>query len=141
MQYITRLLAAERDRLSLWSPVPVMGGIAAYFALADEPPAWLAPALLAAGAALLAVLWRTRFRWQAATLCLLALGFAAANVRTHLVATPLLTMPLEHAEVEGTIDYIDLEEKGTRLILTDPVIEGVLAEQTPVRVRIAFRSY
>jgi len=129
------------DRLALWSPVPVMLGVGAYFSLEKEPLLWAAVLALAGCGVLLVLLWRTRLRLPVFIAFLVLAGFAAGSVRTHLIATPLITEPHDNALIEGTIDMIDLQEKGTRLVLSHPVIEGVAPEQTPVRVRIAFRSY
>src|SRR3972149_9687429 len=43
---VARALESESDRWFLWLPVLFAGGIIAYFALADEPDARLAAALL-----------------------------------------------------------------------------------------------
>src|SRR3972149_10692613 len=43
---MVRALESESDRWSLWLPVLFAGGIITYFALADEPNARLAAALL-----------------------------------------------------------------------------------------------
>ena len=38
LQLVTRNVAAERERLILWFPVPMMLGAGVYFALPQEPP-------------------------------------------------------------------------------------------------------
>src|SRR5207253_588973 len=72
---------------------------------------------------------------------LLCLGFAAGQLRTALNVTPLLGEEIHNREVEGVIDEIDRQEKGARLILVQPVVEGLPPQQTPVRIRISFRAY
>lgn len=136
-----QLFAAEADRLVLWSPVPVMAGVAAYFALAGEPPAWAAAVPMGLCAALLWY-WRGRpLRWLALPVFLACLGFTAGQVRTYLCRTPLLGEEIHNRDVEGVIDEIDRQEKGVRLILAQPVVEGLSWKQTPVRVRVSFRAY
>src|SRR5690606_29710820 len=83
--------AADGDRLFLWAPVAVAAGVALYFSLDFEPPAWPAPlALMLAGIAL----WRLRNRPAlalcAATVFCLLLGFGASVLRTYMVTAPVL---------------------------------------------------
>jgi hypothetical protein len=53
---IGRALEAESNRLSLWIPVLLGGGILAYFALAEEPRLLTAAALILAAAGLILTL-------------------------------------------------------------------------------------
>ena len=94
-----RVLESEQDRWFLWLPVLFAGGIITYFALADEPAARVALALL-----------RRRHRAYAwlrgmlrSDLCLggaalaFASGFAAAKLRTEMVRAPVLAHELRYA--------------------------------------------
>jgi len=142
MTPILRLFAAERPRFILWSPVGVMLGIAAYFMPENEPPVWLGVAMPAGGIVLLALLWRWRWRWRWMILpfLLFSIGFAAAQGRAHLVATPLLTGELDDRAVEGTIDEIEPVEERLKLVLSHPAIQGIVPEKTPLRIRVSFRN-
>jgi len=125
----------------LWSPVGLMLGIATYFSLDNEPPFFTGIILLAAASTLLALTWRNKARFLAWPLFLLALGFSAAQLRAHVVMTPLLARELEYVTVEGSIDEIEPVEKRVKLVLSHPVIEGISADQTPRRLRVSFREH
>lgn len=140
---IADMLARQKDRLFLWLPVFFGAGIGVYLGLRVEPPVWLGAG--AAGALLLLmVLYR---RHQAAlilgglALCV-ALGFAGAQWRTHLVHTPILQKETGARMIEGTI--IDIERlapgKGDRVILDHVSVERLAPEQTPRKVRLRLRD-
>lgn len=133
-----KALSAERDRLVLWLPVALGIGIASYFTLAYEPPPLAGPALVAA-ALMVLVLSARRFRYvvPAIALCIAALGFAAAQWRTHDVAAPVIAKELRHRIVTG--DIVSVEPRGGRVRLTVDVaqIAGLNAAETPERVRIS----
>ena len=101
-------LAAERDRWILWVPVGIGTGVAGYFALPAEPPGWTGPtaALLLVAAAVLA---RRRVAAPLACLALLtvALGFAAAQIRTASVAAPILAREIGPVPLTGRVIAID----------------------------------
>ncbi|MFO1059606.1 MAG: ComEC/Rec2 family competence protein [Dongiaceae bacterium] len=128
---------AERDRWLLWLPVALGGGIACYFALPVEPAWWLVPAALPP--ALLAA-WLLR-RWPLAPLPALALaaalvGLGAGQLRTALVAAPMLPARLAAVEVTGRVAEIQPLPSGQRLVLVEPGIAGLAAELTPARLRV-----
>ncbi len=130
--------AAERERWALWIPVLFGLGIAAYFGLREEPPAWLAPAvfILAAGAALV-------FRRSQPVLLLAvavvaaAAGFAAADWRTERVRAPVLEKRYGPAWVRGQVVRVENLPRGPRVWLERVVLPGVAREKTPRRIRIA----
>ncbi|MDE3060081.1 MAG: ComEC/Rec2 family competence protein [Pseudomonadota bacterium] len=137
---LAALLAAERGRLMLWSPVGLMIGITIYFQLANEPPAWTGAALLMPAVLLLLLARRHWLRFLLWPLMLAALGFSVAQLRAHYVATPLLAEELPFRTVEGTIDEIDPVEERIKLVLSQPVIEDLPPEATPRRIRVSFRD-
>jgi competence protein ComEC len=127
----------QARRLALWTPVLLGLGVQGYFAAPVEPPPLIAAAALALAAA---VVWRRRGRETAqvaaiAALCV-ALGFAAALARAHLVAAPVLTAEREML-VEGRVAALSQSQAGRpRALLTDPVLYGVPEAATPARVRV-----
>ena len=94
----------DRSRWFIWSPVLIAAGIVCYFSLQSEPPLWLAllplaPLLLIIGLrnrseAILSIVFLVIF--------LVTLGFAAALLRTHMVAAPVLQKK-QTVTLEGTV--------------------------------------
>jgi competence protein ComEC len=136
--WLARSFIAEHDRWPLWLPVLVGAGIILYFNLPREPAFFLGPgltALFGLGALIL------RRRWSVPALACLALGatalgFAAAQVRTALVAAPVLASPIGPIEVTGTIVSSELGEPSVRVVLEAPIVPGLSAEATPARIRL-----
>ena len=147
---LTAVVAAQKDRLFLFSPVFAGIGVCAYFGLRFEP-SWvgaLLPVFLLAGAA--ALLWSHRLNSLPAyfsflfvmAFLLMTGGFAASKTRTALVGTPMLTESIGPVTVEGRVANIEfLEEgQGLRLILKDLSIERLGREETPHSIRIKVRK-
>ena len=134
---VARAFAAERDRWALWLPALAGAGIAVYFALPAEPPLWLGPA----GAVVaLGLAWTARGR-PALPLALiaagaLAVGFAAAEMRSARVAAPVLAKPIGPIVVEGRVVRAETRPRGARLLLDELRIARLAASQTPARVRV-----
>lgn len=143
------VVAAQKDRLFLFSPVCMGVGVCAYFGMRAEP-SWLLVLmawLLLAGVVL--VLWQCRLnnlKFYFSFLFVMALflgvtGFGLAQLRTHMVATPILKEDTRYADLQGRVASIEfLEEgEGLRLILKDIVIEDMPAQDTPHAVRLKVR--
>ena len=116
-------LLAERERWALWLPVGFGGGIAVYFALPSEPPGWIG--LVAVGfAALFALQARGRTWVMLGALALGAVGagFGAAQLRTHLVAAPVLHEEHGPARLHATVLEVEPRDTGHRLRLGDPEV-------------------
>jgi competence protein ComEC len=136
---LTAAIASEHDRWILWLPVLVGVGIGAYFALPFEPSPWLGPvvctAIIAAG-----LLSRGggggRFPWLI-TIGAIAVGFAAAQVRTTVVAAPMLAERVGPAGVAARVLKVERFEARQRLTLDRVEIDGVVPARTPRRVRIS----
>lgn len=130
------LAGGIRRRLVLLVPCCLGVGIGVYFALPSEPP--LAAGLAAAGLAglLVALLHRRpRIVGFAVLLLAVALGFLAAELRTRMVAAPLLDRE-QWGTVTGTVETVDLLPDGMRVILGDLTMEGLAPEATPAAVRL-----
>jgi competence protein ComEC len=130
-------LLAERERWALWLPVGFGGGIAMYFALKSEPPGWIG--LLAVGfAALFALQARGRTWVMVGALALGAVGagFGAAQLRTHMVAAPVLQEEHGPARVHATVAEVEPRDRGHRLRLAEPAVAGLDAARTPAVVRV-----
>ncbi len=131
-------LLTERERWALWCPVAFGTGVGAYFTLPSEPPFWLGTAGVAF-ALLLAVAGRLRATVlvPALILALLAGGFAAAQLRTRVVAAPVLAEEIGGVDVVARVSAVEPRERGVRLRLRSPEISGLPPRRTPVEVRVA----
>ncbi|HTV90302.1 MAG TPA: ComEC/Rec2 family competence protein [Stellaceae bacterium] len=133
-------LVAEQERRVLWLPVFFGAGIASYFALTFEPPAWTGFAGMLAGAALAAAL-RRRPGWREAAVALafLAAGFAAIQHARVADGTAMLQRRLGPAALCGTVVDIDAAERGWRIIMRPDPLPGLVAseESRLLRVHIA----
>ena len=138
--------SAERDRWILWLPVLVGAGIAVYFALDNEPAAWLGTVTLAGcAAASAAALWWTPARHPmlpVATLFLLcvAAGFAVAQAQALMLATRSLSRPVGPAMLQARVTDIERFPDGQRLTLDQLAVAGLAAAETPERVRLRLRG-
>ena len=134
-------LAGERDRWILWSPIAVLAGIVGYFALAFEPWAWSGVGCLAVGAAAALFLRTDALRMAAVGLALVGLGFAASQLATHLASAPVLETEVGPRLVTGTIETVEVQTSGTRIVLADVEISRVAPAETPAKVRITVRTH
>lgn len=132
---------AERDRWALWLPAALGAGVGLYFALPIEPAAW-------AGAGLVAIalgLWIGVRRSPAAMIAALALvatgiGFAAAQLRTHLVAAPVIEREVGPVTVQGRVLTAENRPDDRRLTLGELTIGDLGPEETPARIRVTVRA-
>ena len=144
--WFARNLLAERERWLLWLPVGVGAGIAVYFALPLEPPAWLGAAGLLIALVVLSWSW-WRLPSDAFHLCVpgllglvaLLLGFAVATWRTQLVEAPVLERRGAY-ELEATILLVEDRTRGQRVLLGDPAVAGLQRGATPAQIRVSTRS-
>lgn len=131
-------LMAERDRWFLWWVVLFGAGIAFYFSLPTEPAIWPVAGILATAAAL-NLAWT---RGLAAVVVgggvvAFALGLAVAKARTEVAGSPVLTRPLNRAEVSGYIELVEARPKrGQRLTIRVREIARIPARDKPFRVRV-----
>ena len=137
LRFLGDRLIEERDRWALWVPVAMGAGVAVYFDLPAEPSAVLGLALVAGSAVLLAVLRRaTAARALALALFAMAAGFAAAQLRTAVVAAPVLNQKLESARIEGRVRDVEFLPGGRRLRLSEVVIPGIGDPPAELRLRL-----
>jgi competence protein ComEC len=135
---IAAAFRAESDRAVLWLPVLLGLGVGSYFALPAEPP-WIvvltACGLVVAVAIALPSGLRARLFWPALAI---AAGMLASAWRVESVGAPVLTRDLGMRQIEGTVRWFEpLEAPGRmRLVLERPVVEGLAAKDTPVRIRL-----
>lgn len=138
----TAALGAERERWPLWLPVLLGVGVGTYFALPVEPWPWLGPGACLAGLVLL-VAGRVQdaARLLASAALCVALGFTAAQGRTHLVAAPVVPDSDRPATVAGRIVHAEPWKSGVRLTLDRLEIERLAPKDTPATVRIVAQGW
>jgi competence protein ComEC len=130
--------APASGRMVLWAPIWFSFGILAFFHGARDPSAWtIAMALaLAVACAPMAARGPRALMFPFLALALTAGGFAAASLRAHAVAAPVLERAMD-ATVEGRVAVLSRSRgDAPRAELTDVVIYGVARERTPARVRV-----
>ncbi|MBM3602780.1 MAG: ComEC family competence protein, partial [Alphaproteobacteria bacterium] len=135
--WLRQQLDSERERHLLWLPTLLGLGIGLYFALSQEP-AWQ-PWLIAAGLALVASLWLRRWMGGRLIIWLMViplLGFSAAALRTHLVATAILPHKLDPTTVSGRITLLEPGTSGWRATLDQVTIAGLPLQDTPRRLQV-----
>ncbi|WP_018632426.1 ComEC/Rec2 family competence protein [Neomegalonema perideroedes] len=133
------LWAAERRRLTLWTPVGVGIGILLWFAAPFEPPLWTTGAAYFAFG--LWILARARgslpLAILAGALLTICLGWSAAAVRARLVAAPILVHQGSFA-LEGRVEStLFRAEGGRRLILDRLSFEKLSPDKTPRRIQVS----
>ena len=135
---LPRLLEAQRGRWALWLAPFLVSGILVYFALPQEPPAWLGAAALSACVAGWVGL---RGTWPIAPALLVAAavaaGFSAVQLRASDAGTPMIEGRLGPVAVQGRIvEIAPLPGEGARVLLDELSIRRLGPEETPNRVRI-----
>jgi len=134
-----RALEAEQDRWFLWLPALFAGGIVVYFALADEPAARLAAALVLGAIGLcLALKHAPLGLCLGGALLAFASGFAAAKLRTEMARAPVLAHELRYVAVTGFVEAHELRDKGrARITLRVLALGDIEPAQRPYRVRVS----
>jgi competence protein ComEC len=135
-------LLHQRGFLFEWVPVCLAIGIGAYFSLRFEPDAGV---LWTLGAGLAAVLLGARFLGEAFSplaigIVLILSGFLLAAQRAHDVAGPVLGWRY-YGPIEGRVVNLDRSASDAlRITLDQVVLENVLPERTPTRVRVSLHG-
>lgn len=137
---LTRLALGERERWPLWVPVFLGIGIAIYFALPAEPAPWNGGLAFLVSMALVAAARRNAAALVAGLACaLVAGGFGAAQLRSHLVAAPVLQGHYGPALVSGVVVQVEELPDGARVTLEQVKLAGYASERTPQRIRVSLR--
>lgn len=142
--------ADQKERLFLWIPVAFGAGIAAYFGLPSEPPSYAGIAAAVIVLPFLVRAWKHHhdsrrafftFLIVAAMMCA-ACGFAAAQAGTNIHGTHIVKAATGPKTVAGFVGSIEDMggERGSRVVLLSPVIEGVAAGDTPRKIRVTFKK-
>jgi competence protein ComEC len=132
------LAAAEQGRLVLWLPVFMGAGVAAYFSLRAEPPAWAGPSV-AVPAALAAWLARGWMRAMLLPLAALAAGFASGQIAT-LRALPPEALPWQAVVITGQVSGVEILPEGRRVTIAGAKLDDAPALRRRIRVRLRARE-
>jgi competence protein ComEC len=125
----------ETNRLIVWSPLFLVAGIWTYFALDREPPGYMAWPLLVACVATL--IWFSAPK-SAKIIAIILLGFAAANIRTGWIGTPLLRAYSPAQDIIGTVADVDVRSpKRFTLIIELREAHGLPELERPERIQIS----
>ena len=134
-------VAAQVDRVSLWTPVAFGAGSASYFGLKSEPPLWIG--LAAAGCISLAAVVAVRSsasRALAVAVLLMAFaasGFAAADLKSTLLAAPRVPAGYGVGRIEGwVVDVTSPSKDKGRLLIAPTYISHLRPDELPALVRI-----
>ena len=117
---IAAFFLSRRARWALWIPVAVGVGAGGYFSLRAEPPAWTGALCLALLLAFLAPFYSNKkalLAWLPVFLA--ALGFAAAQLRAHAVAAPVLKYATPATVFQGRVLSVERQPEGFRFVLGD----------------------
>lgn len=139
---VRNFLETHRDRWPFTVPVGIGTGICLYFSLPAEP-AWYAGPLVSTGALVAVILsrqWSAGFRIVILMTFLVALGFAAASIRTHAIEGRLLGKETAFTRIEGRVVELQPFDQGARLILDHVLVSRLPAHETPAQVRIRIRG-
>ncbi len=134
--------AANRGRWPFALPIGMGVGIGGYFLLPAEPP-WAAGPVVLTITAVAAALLRHRGEMPflaALVVVFMALGFAAASVRTHSLDGRLLAHETPVTVIEGRILEFEPFDQGSRIILDHVRIAALGQPDTPERVRVRLRG-
>jgi competence protein ComEC len=128
-------LDTERERLALWLPVFMGGGVLAYYALRFEPVPWAGAAAVLPAVALAVGL--PGLRWLIAPVAAAALGFAAAQFATARAPPIEVDLPTHASIVTGTIRAVERLPEGRRItILPAWIDDAPEPSRRSVRIRL-----
>ncbi|WP_115934442.1 ComEC/Rec2 family competence protein [Aestuariispira insulae] len=133
----------NRDRLILWVPAVLAGGIGLFF---SQP---IRAEILMIG--LLCLIMASMDRkgagvriipkgWVALFLLVLLSGYLLAMGRTYQLSAPVLTKRIHATMVEGRVLLLEQRVGNNRLTLTDLIVDGLPSHQTPVKIRLTTRQ-
>ena len=139
---LQNILEAEHDRHILWLPVWVAGGITWYFSLKYEPYTYSGTILLCLTLLPLFLLRRRKTAvFLLGAMALVAFGFTLAQMRAHTIDSAILSTPLSFVHISGKIIEINPKPKGSKLVLSEVIIDKLPKAQTPKHISVTLRKY
>lgn len=139
---LAAIIESEHERFALWAPVFMAYGIAWYFSLKYEPPAWAGLSCLSVAVAAAYIARSRIFLFYVFTaLAFCAFGVSLAGFRTGNINSPYLAEAIQFANVSGKVAEIAPTPKGSKILLRDVTISKIAKEKTPKYISITLRSY
>lgn len=135
------LFVKEHDRFILWLPVLLGIGIGIYFFLPFEPSIQFTSIAIFTFSVGSWVFWNNiNGRLFFLALLIIFLGIFRAEIRTIMVAAPVLQEEIFFRSIEGRISDIQIKEKGEKLILDNVSIEGIGERKTPEYISVSLKD-
>jgi len=140
---MARRLLAETDRWFVWTPVFFGSGAALYLGLPAEPAGWVTGAVTGGALAFAGLAMRLRLagdlRLVLAVIAIVACGLAIAQIRSSLVAAPMLDAERWPTAVSGRVLALDIGADGGRVLIGPVRVAGLAPDRTPSTVRLSLR--
>jgi len=135
------IFAKEHDRFILWLPVLLGAGIGVYFLMPFEPDIKITAIAASAFGLCAWIFWnKIGGRLFFLVMLIVSAGMLRAEIRTFMVAAPILHEEIFFRPVEGRISDIQIKEKGEKLILDNVSIDGVGASKTPEYISVSLKN-
>lgn len=138
-QKLMDLLDAELENLNLFLPFLFALGIAFYFSLSNEPNIYIAPIVLSVLSVGLIVF--KKYFYLVLPFIFFVGGFLTIQIRTHLVAEPVLSYRHYNIELSGTVDKIELKKTGMRLTLDNMTYVNLDKDNRPTKIRFTTKDF
>jgi len=132
---------AERDRWSLWLPVLLGSGIALYFTLSVEPPAFAGLTGLGLSIVLAVAVRRHALApLLAVGLCMVATGFSVSQWAAVRRAGPVVSHEMGPVTVRGRIAAVEVLGQSQRVELDRLTIDRMAEPPLKIRLRLTRRT-
>ena len=139
--FVRAIAEAQSGRTFLWFVAFFAAGIVAFFSWREDPLWWPAP-LLGAGACIVAWMMRRHLLLRVAAILLAAFSFGhvAAQVRTDMVAAPILAREMGPFVLSARVADEEKRPEGNHVIVDAFVLPGLAAQDTPEKLRLTLPS-
>ncbi|MBL8631539.1 MAG: ComEC family competence protein [Rhodospirillaceae bacterium] len=131
-------LTGQANAAFLWFVVAFACGIAMFFAWPTDPWAWTGP--LIAGLGVAALVWRRKADPMMALLLAVVavgLGWSAAQLRTSMVAAPVITREIGPLNLTGRVLDVEREPGRIKVVMDHMRYDGGGPPEKPQRIRLS----
>ena len=139
--FVRRIAEAQSGRTFLWFVAFFAAGIVAFFSWRDDPLWWPAP-MLAVGAGVVAWMMRRHLllRVTAILIAAFAFGHVAAQIRTTMVAAPILEREMGPFVLSARVTDVEKRPDGNHVIVDEFVLPGVAGQRAQEKLRLTLPS-